>query len=165
VAHRVVDAPGSASREDLYERDYYTWSLQQAGALRARSTEALDWENLAEEVEGLARSEARELENRLEALLVHLLKWRYQPEKHSRSWRLTIREQRQRVARVMSQNPGLKRTLGESVTAAYALARLVAARETRLAERTFPPASPWSFEQIADAEFWPKSLGGVKRSL
>jgi hypothetical protein len=165
VAHRVVDAPGSASREDLYERDYYTWSLQQAGALRARSTEALDWENLAEEVEGLARSEARELENRLEALLVHLLKWRYQPEKHSRSWRLTIREQRQRVARVMSQNPGLKRTLGESVTAAYALARLVAARETRLAERTFPPASPWSFEQIADAEFWPKSLGWVKRNL
>jgi Domain of unknown function DUF29 len=165
VAHRVVDAPGSASREDLYERDYYTWALEQARALRARSTEALDWENLAEEVEGLARSEARELESRLEALLVHLLKWRYQPEKHSRSWRLTIREQRQRVARVMSQNPGLKRTLGESVTAAYALARLVAARETRLAERTFPPASPWSFEQIADAEFWPKSLGGAKRSL
>jgi hypothetical protein len=165
VAHRVVDAPGSASREDLYERDYYTWSLQQAGALRARSTEALDWENLAEEVEGLARSEARELENRLEALLVHLLKWRYQPEKHSRSWRLTIREQRQRVARVMSQNPGLKRTLGESVTAAYALARLVASRETGLSEETFPPGSPWSFGQIADAEFWPKSPGGAKRSL
>jgi hypothetical protein len=157
MAHHVVEVPGLEPRKDLYESDYYTWALGQARALRAHSTEALDWENLAEEVEGLARTEARELESRLEVLLVHLLKWRYQPKKRSRSWTLTIREQRQRVARVVTQNPGLKRMLAESVTAAYALARVVAARETRLAERTFPPASPWSFEQMTDAEFWPNS--------
>jgi hypothetical protein len=157
MAHRVVDAPGSEPREDLYERDYYTWALGQARALRARSTEALDWENLAEEVEGLARTEVRELKSRIEVLLVHLLKWRHQPRKRSGSWRLTIREQRQRLAQLIGENPGLKGTLRESSTAAYALARLVAARETRLAEQTFPPASPWSFEQITDFEFWPKS--------
>jgi len=157
MVHHAVDTPGSNPREDLYERDYYTWALKQAQALRRRRTEALDWENLAEEVEGLARSEARELESRLEVLLLHLLKWRYQPKNRSRSWQLTIREQRQRVARVMSQNPGLKRTLGENSTAAYGLARLVAARETRLAERTFPPTSPWSFGQMTDADFWPNS--------
>jgi ribosomal protein L29 len=157
MTRHVVDAPGSEPVENLYELDYYTWALEQAQALRARRTEALDWENLAEEVEGLGRSEARELESRLEALLVYLLKWRYQPKRRSRSWRMTIREQRQRVARVLSQNPGLKPMLGESVVAAYAVARLVAIRETRLAERTFPPASSWSFEQIAEAEFWPKA--------
>ena len=157
MAHQVVEVPGLKPPKDLYESDYYTWALGQARALRAHSTEALDWENLAEEVEGLARTEARELESRLEVLLVHLLKWRYQPKKRSRSWTLTIREQRQRVARVVTQNPGLKRMLTESVTAAYALARLVAARETRLAERTFRPTSPWSFEHITDAEFWPNS--------
>jgi ribosomal protein L29 len=157
MVHHAVDAPGPNPREDLYERDYYTWALKQAQALRGRRTEALDWKNLADEVEGLARSEARELESRLEVLLLHLLKWRYQPKNRSRSWQLTIREQRQRVARVMSQNPGLKRTLGENLTAAYGLARLVAARETRLAERTLPPNSPWSFGQMTDADFWPNS--------
>jgi hypothetical protein len=59
--------------------------------------------------------------------------------------------------RVITHNPGLKRTLPESVIAAYALARIVAARETWLAERTFPPASPCSFEQMTDADFWPNS--------
>jgi uncharacterized protein (DUF58 family) len=157
MAHHVADATERERREDLYERDYYTWTLEQGRALRARQIEALDWENLAEEVEGLGRSEARELESRLEVLLVHLLKWRYQPRKRSRSWQLTIQEQRQRVARVLDQNPGLKSTLGESLTAAYKLACLVAARQTRLGERTFSPASPWTFEQISDSAFWPNS--------
>ena len=157
MAHHLVEVPDSESRKDLYERDYYTWALEQAQALRARSSEALDWENLAEEVEGLARTEARELESRLEVLLIYFLKWRYQPNKRSRSWRLTIREQRQRLAQLLADNPGLKGTLGESTTATYALARIVAAPEPRLAERTFPPASSWSFEQITDAEFWPNS--------
>ena len=93
-----------------------------------RRGEALDWENLAEEVEGLALSEERELESRLEVLLVHLLKWRYQTKKRSRSWQLTIREQRHGVGRVLSQNPGLKRTLSENVVAAYEIGRIVAAR-------------------------------------
>lgn len=157
MVQHVADAAGSTPRKGLYERDYYTWALEQARALRAHSTEALDWENLAEEVEGLARTEARELRSRLEVLLVHLLKWRYQPDKRSTSWRLTIREQRRRVAQVIDENPGLMSTREASVTAAYEIARLVAARETRLAEKTFPPGSPWSFEQISDADFWPRS--------
>ncbi len=85
MAHHVVEVPRAEAREDLYERDYYSWALEQAQALRARRTEALDWENLAEEVEGLGRGEVRELESRLEVLLVHLLKWRYQPKKRRRS--------------------------------------------------------------------------------
>jgi hypothetical protein len=149
--------PGFTSRKELYERDYYTWALEQGRALRAHDTEALDWDNLAEEVEGLARSEARELRSRLEVLLVHLLKWRYQPDKRSSSWRLTMREQRRRVAQIMDENPGLKSTTEESVTSAYEIARLVAAREPRLAEKRFPPASPWSFERIVAEDFWPTS--------
>ncbi|HJU11630.1 MAG TPA: DUF29 domain-containing protein, partial [Candidatus Binataceae bacterium] len=75
--------------------------------------------------------------------------------KRGRSWQLTIREQRQRVARVISQNPGLKSVLNESLSAAYALACVTSARETGLDEAIFPPASPWSFEQITDPNFWP----------
>jgi hypothetical protein len=157
MAHDVTDAAGSGPCEDLYQRDFYTWALEQGRALRAHHTEAIDWENLAEEVEGLGRSEARELEGRLEVLLLHLLKWRYQPKKRSRSWRLSIREQRQRVARELRQNLGLQTTLAESVSGAYESARLVAARETKLAERTFPLTSPWIFGQINDPDFWPNS--------
>ena len=127
MTRRAAEARGSEPG-DLYQRDYYTWALEQARALRTRRGEALDWENLAEEVEGLALSEERELESRLEVLLVHLLKWRYQTKKRSRSWQLTIREQRHGVGRVLSQNPGLKRTLSENVVAAYEIGRIVAAR-------------------------------------
>jgi hypothetical protein len=155
MAHRIVDAVESGPRDDLYESDYYTWALEQGRALRDRNTEALDWDNLAEEVESLGRTVVRELRSRLEVLLVHLLKWRYQQDKRSRSWRLTIREQRLRVSQVMDENPALKSSREESVTAAYEIARLVATRETELAERTFPPTSPWTFEQVTDADFWP----------
>jgi hypothetical protein len=156
VPHGAEGACSDSCR-DLYHRDYYTWALGQGQALRARKIEALDWENLAEEVESLGRSEARELESRLEGLLLHLLKWRYQPNKRSRSWRLTVREQRRRVERVLNQNPGLKPTLAENLTAAYEVALLMAARETRLEEPTFPPECPWDFEQIMDADFWPEN--------
>ena len=60
-------------RHGLYERDYYTWAVEQAHALKEHRTEALDWKNLAEEVEGLGRSERRELRSRLKVLLAHLL--------------------------------------------------------------------------------------------
>ena len=60
-------------RHGLYERDYNTWAVEQAHALKEHRTEALDWKNLAEEVEGLGRGERRELRSRLKVLLAHLL--------------------------------------------------------------------------------------------
>ena len=103
MTRHAAEARGSEPG-DLYQRDYYTWALEQARALRTRRGEALDWENLAEEMEGLALSEERELESRLEVLLVHLLKWRYQTKKRSRSWQLTIREQPHRVQGAESES-------------------------------------------------------------
>lgn len=157
MANQVAIPAPVTQRKGLYESDYYAWALEQARALRSHSSKALDWENLAEEVEGLARTEARELRSRLEILLVHLLKWRYQPQKRSTSWRLSIREQRRRIVQLIEENPSLKSTQQASVAVAYEIARLVTARQTRLAEKNFPPASPWTFEQIADSNFWPKS--------
>jgi len=154
---RELPASAPAARDEAYERDYYAWAIAQARALHARNAAALDWDNLAEEVEGLARSEAHELQSRFEVLLVHLLKWQYQPERQTRS--LTIREQRQRVAQLVDQNPGLKPQMAGIVRSAYGLARLVATRETRLAERTFPARSPWSVEQIIEPDFWPRAAG------
>ena len=65
MAHNGMPAPPE-ERQDLYERDYYTWVVEQARALKQRRIEMLDWQNLAEEVEDLGRSEKRELRSRLE---------------------------------------------------------------------------------------------------
>ena len=86
----------------LYDQDFYAWTQQQAVLLRAKGVwRELDYGNLAEELESLGKRDRRELERRLEVLVMHLLKWCYQPERRerSRSWRSSIREQRRRLAR------------------------------------------------------------------
>jgi len=84
-----------------YEQDFYGWTQEQAALLRAGRLTDLDIENLIEEVETMGRSEKRELESRLTVLLLHLLKWKYQPNRRGRSWNLTIKGHRQCVT---SQN-------------------------------------------------------------
>ena len=80
---------------DLYQRDFYGWALEQAALLRARRLAELDLENLAEEVDGLARAEARELRSRYATLLSHLLKWELQPQRRSQSWAATVVRERE----------------------------------------------------------------------
>jgi Domain of unknown function DUF29 len=60
-----------------YESDLYEWTKKQADALRRRASNALDWDNLAEEIESLGTSQRSEIRARLRVLLVHLLKWKY----------------------------------------------------------------------------------------
>jgi hypothetical protein len=85
-----------ASKMDLYNHDFYAWTQQQAALLRESKVHDLDCTNLAEEIESLGRSDKRELGNRLHILVMHLLKWRYQPEGHvdSHSWEDTVWHQR-----------------------------------------------------------------------
>jgi hypothetical protein len=140
---------------DLYEHDYYTWARAQAQALRERKVSGLDWDNLAEEVEDLGKVERHRLESHLESLLMHLLKWAYQPQRRSRSWSNSIGEHRFRVRRVLRDNPGLKARLSEVFADAYDAARFAARRETALDLSTFPGSCPWSLEDAMRDDFWP----------
>src|SRR5690348_11316175 len=103
----------------LYEEDVYLWSQQQAQALREAAKLGInlpiDWENVAEEIESVGRSERNELESRLIVLISHLLKWQVQPNHRSRSWQATIREQRRALSRQLHRNPSLKASLSETV--------------------------------------------------
>lgn len=145
----------------LYETDFYSWTQEQAAALKKAARAKLnmpaplDWENLAEEIESLGRSQESELESRYFRLLAHLLKWRHQPEQRSGSWRGTIIEQRSRLAKLLRQNPSLKPRRGEFFEEAYADARELAAGETGLPIGTFPEQPPWTIEQAEDRGFWP----------
>jgi Domain of unknown function DUF29 len=140
---------------DIYQTDFYAWAMEQASLLRAGRLDAADVANIAEEIESMGRGEKRELVNRLTILLLHLLKWRFQPGFRSPSWNSTIREQRIRLRDHLDDNPSLKAQLDEALKRAYRLAVIGAARETGLPETEFPKSAPYRFEQVMDDEFWP----------
>ena len=146
----------------LYDEDFYSWTIEQAAALRAagnarlNTPRVIDWEAVAEEIESMGRSEASELESRYFRLLAHLLKWQHQPDQRSGSWRGTIVEQRTRLARLLQENPGLKPQRAARFSNAYEDARELAAAETGLPIETFPEASPFTIEQATAKDFWPE---------
>lgn len=137
------------------QQDFYAWTQQQADLLRSRQFNKIDLEHLIEEVESMGNSELRELESRLTVLLMHLLKWQYQANFQTRSWILTIKEQRRRIVKRLQQSTSLKNKLAEIINDAYELARGDAADETGLPESDFPVTCPWAYTQIVDMEFWP----------
>ncbi len=139
-----------------YDNDLYTWSLEQAALLRQRKFDQIDLEHIIEEIEDMSKSEKRALVSFLENLLMHLLKWYYQPSKRSRSWELTIIEQRRRLVEHLEENPGLKGKLTESIEKAYFYARSGAEKETGLSASTFPEECPWEYATFTDTEFWPE---------
>ena len=141
---------------DLYERDTYSWAMQQADALRRRSANEVDWDNVAEEVESVGKSQASELRSRYAILLLHLLKWLFQPERRSRSWETSIRVQRHAIEEHLVDNPGLKPRRDELFGRAYFEARLTASSETDLALETFPETNPFKLAEAMDENFWPE---------
>ena len=138
-----------------YDQDFYAWTRQQADLLRGRRYRELDLDHLIEEIESMGASERRQLANRLKVLLAHLLKWRYQAHLQSRSWSATIKEQRLSIQDLLEDNPSLRALTDPAITKAYRLARLLAVKETNLEEHTFPEQCPYSWEQIADEDFYP----------
>ncbi len=135
-----------------YDHDFYAWTQNQAQLLRGGQFDGLDIEQIAEELEDMGRSEKRALESRLEVLIMHLLKWQYQPNLRSRSWQLTIREQRLRVHNLLEDNPSLQPYLSQRLGKIYGLAIIAAERETGL--NLFPETCPYEIKQILSENFF-----------
>ncbi len=130
TAVKSIRAKTPPAGTDLYARDFYAWTQEQARLLREQRFGDLDLENLAEEVESVRGSERREIESRLEVLLAHPLKWKYQPGLRSGGSRGTLEEQRNRLARVLRASPSLRAYPGEVFADCHLSARLTAARGT-----------------------------------
>ncbi len=143
-------APSDADTAPLYERDFVAWTEEQAALLRRGKWDLLDLDNLIEELEGMGRSDRRQLYARLEVLLTHFLKRDFQPERHTRSWDITIGEQRRRLLRLLKESPSLKHGLSDLIAEAYQGARDQAALETGLTIGTFRETSPYSTAEIFD---------------
>ena len=138
-----------------YDDDFYTWTKTQADALRRRSANELDWDHIGEELDALGRTEERELGSRYRVLLAHLLKWIVQTERRSRSWELTILNQRDELSVHLGKNPGLKRVEIDEFAVAYRQARRDAAIETGLELDRFPETPPFTMDQAKDEHWWP----------
>ena len=116
----------------LYDQDYATWTENQAKLLRERKFDAIDIDNIAEEIESLGKRDRRELSSRLIVLLMHLLKWQFQPGKRSNSWKGTINEQRYKISRILDDSPSLHPYLLRELPDCYSIARDKASGETGL---------------------------------
>jgi hypothetical protein len=142
----------------LYETDFAVWTEQTVQLIRARQFGQVDWEAVIEEIESLGRSERRELKSRLEVLLQHLLKWQYQSNLRSGSWRNTIDEQRNRIEDLLQESPSLKPYLEEVLAECYRRGCKAATNETELPLNTFPAKCPYPITQVLDTDFLPDAI-------
>jgi len=131
-----------------YDNDLAGWAMGQVAALREREVLALDWENLAEAIEGLAGSQWDRLESALRIVLLHLLKWDHQPDRRSRSWWNSIAEHRDRAATRLRVSPSLRSSLPEIILDAYRGGRRAAAVQMDVPTKSLPVDCPYSFDEI-----------------
>ena len=142
-------------KTNLYDKDYYLWLEETIQLLQEGRLTDLDIFNLIEEIKDMGRSEKNALESNLIVLLMQLLKWKYQPEEQSGSWRGSIREHRRRILKAFKNSPSLKRYFEVVFDESYQEARKQAADETELSLNTFPKNCPFKIEEILDPEYLP----------
>jgi len=146
-----VRAPDAAG----YDTDLYQWAMDQAARLRALAVPGLDTANLAEEIESVGRSQRRELSSRTTLLLLHLLKWQFQPEQRGTSWISTIDEQRDQIAGILADSPSLRPGMPAMLASVYQRGAVRASRETGIPTTAFPASCPWTLEQVLDEDWLP----------
>jgi hypothetical protein len=139
----------------LYDLDFHAWTAEQAALLRAGRLSDADVEHIAQELDNMGASERRELVSRLRVLLLHLLKWQYQPSHRGALWEASIVNGRDELFDHLQENPSLRPTVPKAMETAYRRAAVDAVAETGLSKRTFPPSCPWTFDLITDPAFWP----------
>ncbi|MCG9886619.1 MAG: DUF29 domain-containing protein [Cyanobacteria bacterium] len=141
----------------LYDRDYALWLEGTIERLRDRDYSQVDWEHLLDELETMGRSDKRAIKNNLVILLVHLLKWQFQPDARSGSWAGSITEHRTRIQGLLEDSPSLNKFLDEALIWAYPRARRQASDETGIALGSFPDSCPYELDLVLGDDFLPQA--------
>ena len=150
MATRSKDSSGSAAD---HQRDLYSWLVEQARLVRDGRWQAIDQDNLAKEIEGLAQQQFDTLASAIHGLLTHLLKWDHSAIRRSRGRVQSVQSQRQAVADVLVRNPGLAPRIPEAIAHGYRKARAEAANDVGLDENSFPAKCPYEWDEIVAREF------------
>lgn len=142
----------------LYSQDFLQWTQEQIDSLRHGRWSELDIENLIEELEDLGRSEQRELGSYLRVLMMHLLKWQYQPQRRTNSWQVTITNCRYNIQDCLEDAPSLQQFLNDAEWRQkyYRRACRDAAKETKKALTAFPEVCPYRLEQLLSPDWLPE---------
>ena len=138
----------------LYDEELYAWAFTTAALVRQRRFLEIDLDHLAEELEDMGKRERRSLKSQMRTVILHLLKWRYQPDKRSPSWRQSIRNGRIEIQELLHDSPSLAGQVPQILDETYPAVRADAVDETGLPEATFPAQCPFTVEQALDAQFW-----------
>ncbi len=138
-----------------YDSDFHLWSQNQAAAIRDGKFAEIDLENVAEEIESLGKSDKREIRNRLEVLLTHLLKWEFQNEKRNSGWEGSIKESRRGIKKLIADSPSLRGFPAQVLAEEYKGAKELAADETGYPEDIFPKDCPYAIEDVLTKGFLP----------
>lgn len=142
---------------EKYLEDFSSWINQTAQLLRERRWHEIDVPNLIEEVEDLGKSERRGIASQLARLLLHLLKWQYQPQRRSDSWLDSITDARTQIELAIEDSPSLRNYPAEQLEESYQRARRQAAKQTDIKISVFPEACPYPIEVVLAEDWLPES--------
>ena len=145
------------STQTLYQTDLNLWLQETANLLRSGDMEQLDCQNLTEEIEDMAGSRKDALEDNLIRVLQHLLKWKYQPQKRTNSWKASITEHSLRLNKAFKKSPSLKPYFEQVFAECYQDARLITAQETGLDIHVFPEICPFAQADVLNPQYLPKN--------
>lgn len=138
-----------------YEADFYLWCYEQAEALRQRRFAVVDLPNIIEELESMGRSDRRALRSSYRLVILHLLKWQFQPERLTTSWQTTLNRQREQIEELEAESPSLASQTRQIIAEAYPAARRAAADETGMPISTFPAECPFGADALRDLDRLP----------
>ncbi|MBD2440772.1 DUF29 domain-containing protein [Nostoc sp. FACHB-110] len=145
-----------AHSQTLYNIDYLQWIEATVEKLQSQDYANVDWENLIEEIADMGKSERRRLKSNLIVILVHLLKWQFQPQKRSGSWEASIIEHRRRVNEALNDSPSLQSYLDSIFAESYLQAVKQAKAETGLPVESFPSICPYDILDVTNDEYLPE---------
>lgn len=134
--------------ESLYDVDFFEWTQRVAEDLRHGRVSPADLEYVAEEIADMGKRDRREVESRAVVLIMHLLKWAFQPERREGStWLSIIGEQRTELELNLRDSPSLKRVVRDQLPQLYRRASRRAMAE--MGDRVeLPPDCPFTPEEI-----------------
>ena len=125
----VTTGVSETEASELYRRDPFTWAQRQAAAMRRRDYDAIDWENVIEEIEDVARAEERQWTRNCARAIENLLTMEHDPTPTASTlahWRMEIRNFRREMADTIRDNPGLQRRYDEMLAKAWKRGRALA---------------------------------------
>ncbi len=142
----------------LYDTDYNLWVLETVKQLQKREFNALDLDNLIEEVADLSRRDKRKLESLLTRLIEHLLKlkyWQSEREQNFGHWQGEVRTFRKQIKKELKASPSLKGYCQEIFEECYQDAREIVSDRSQLPLSTFPKKAIANFDQVLDENWFP----------